>query len=155
MNILDEPRVLRADAGQLADVTQLLNEYFDAIGVLLRDDAAAILAFLSDPTSGLWIAYADGVAAGCVALRPLPDLSGACECKRLYVNPQFRRRGLADALVAAMETFAGAAGYDTVYLDSKDDLHAAIALYGRLGYTDCPRYNDNPQATVFMRKALR
>ena len=41
-----------------------------------------------------------------------------------------------------------------VYLDTKDDLVGAIKLYDRLGYERCARYNDNPQATIFMRKRL-
>jgi hypothetical protein len=31
---------------------------------------------------------------------------------------------------------------------------AAIRLYDQLGYERCDRYNDNPQATIFMRKRL-
>ena len=46
------------------------------------------------------------------------------------------------------------AGHSAVYLDTKDDLHAAIRLYDQLGYERCERYNDNPQATIFMRKRL-
>lgn len=147
-------QVLRALMPQLAEVTSLLHEYFDVIGIVLRDDAQAIAAFLNEPASAMWIAYVDGQPAGCVALRPLPDLDNAVECKRLYVRPAFQRRGLADALMQALEAHALDAGYDAVYLDTKDDLHAAIQLYHRLGYTDCPRYNENPQATVFMRKSL-
>jgi hypothetical protein len=41
-----------------------------------------------------------------------------------------------------------------IYLDSYDDLKAAIALYGKRGYDRCDRYNDNPQATLFMRKQI-
>jgi hypothetical protein len=33
-------------------------------------------------------------------------------------------------------------------------LQAAIAFYERHGYLRCDRYNDNPQATIFMRKRL-
>lgn len=152
--------ILRATPARLADATRLLHDYFEAIGVVLRDDAAAIHAFLVDPSSALWIAYVDGRPAGCVALRALdlPAQSGAgraAECKRLYVDGAFRRRGLAELLMAALERHALDAGYGAVYLDSKDDLHAALRLYRQRGYADCPRYNDNPQATVFMRKALR
>lgn len=154
VEVPEATRVVRAGAAQFDDARRLLHEYFDVIGVVLRDDDAAIAAFLNDPASALWIAYVDGVAAACVALRPLPAIVGAAECKRLYVGSAFRRRGLAEALMQAFEAFAVEAGYDAVYLDSKDDLRAAIALYQRLGYQACPRYNDNPQATVFMRKAL-
>jgi hypothetical protein len=30
----------------------------------------------------------------------------------------------------------------------------AIQFYHRHGYEDCERYNDNPQATIFMCKGL-
>src|SRR5471030_320214 len=148
-------RVVRAGTAHLDDATRLLTEYFDVIGVVVRDDEAAIRAFLNDAASALWIAYVDGAPAACVAMRPLPEIAGAAECKRLYVADQYRRRGLADALMQALENYAAEAGYDTVYLDTKDDLHAAIKLYQRLGYAHCERYNDNPQATIFMRKPLR
>lgn len=148
------PVVRRATLNQFDDARRLLMDYFDVIGVLLRDDDAAMRKLISDPASGLWLAYVDGVAAGCVALRPLPAIAGAAECKRLYVGQQFRRRGVAEALVAQMEHDAAAFGYRAIYLDSKDDLRAAIALYERAGYAACARYNDNPQATVFMAKQL-
>jgi len=41
-----------------------------------------------------------------------------------------------------------------MYLDTKDDLISAIKFYQRQGYEACERYNDNPQATMFMRKKL-
>lgn len=156
-HILSTPatRVVRATADQLADARHLLHEYFDVINVVLRDDDDAIRAFLNDASSAMWIAYVDGEAAACVAMRPLQEVAGATECKRLYVADRFRRRGLAEALMQALESHAAQAGYNAVYLDTKDDLHAAIRLYQQLGYERCERYNDNPQATIFMRKRLR
>ena len=149
-------RLVRATAAQLDDARHLLHEYFDAIGVVLRDDDDAIRAFLDDASSAMWIAYVDGAPAGCVAMRPLPgiDDGGAVECKRLYVADRYRRRGLSQALMRALEEHAAQAGHGAVYLDTKDDLHAAIRLYDQLGYERCARYNDNPQATIFMRKRL-
>ena len=155
-DILAPPvRVVRASAAHLKDARHLLYEYFDVIGVVLRDDDAAIRAFLNDASSAMWIAYVDGAAAACVAMRPLPEVAGAAECKRLYVADRYRRRGLAEALMQALETHAAEAGHDAIYLDTKDDLVGAIKLYERLGYERCERYNDNPQATIFMRKRLR
>ncbi|SEO21437.1 transcriptional regulator, MarR family with acetyltransferase activity [Duganella sp. CF517] len=154
--ILSPPstHLVRATAAQLNDARHLLYEYFDVIGVVLRDDDDAIRAFLDDDSSAMWIAYVDGAAAGCVAMRPLPDIAGAVECKRLYVADRYRRRGLSQALMRALEEHAARAGHTSVYLDTKDDLRAAIGLYDRLGYERCERYNDNPQATIFMRKRL-
>jgi ribosomal protein S18 acetylase RimI-like enzyme len=76
------------------------------------------------------------------------------ECKRLYVKPWARGRGIADKLLDAQEMHAHKEGLEWIYLDSYDDLKTAIALYERRGYERCERYNDNPQATVFMRKKI-
>lgn len=144
----------RATTAQLNDARHLLHEYFDVIGVVLRDDDDAIRAFLDDPGSAMWIAYVDGAPAACVAMRPLTGIAGAVECKRLYVAERHRGRGLSQALMRALEDHAAEAGHSAVYLDTKDDLRAAIRLYDSLGYERCERYNDNPQATIFMRKRL-
>lgn len=148
--------IIRATLADLPHTQSLLYEYFDAIGVVVRDAPEDIIAFLSEPRSALWLAYQDGQPAGCVALRALPldDVARATECKRLYVKPAFRGRGIAAALLQAMEAHAAASGAAWIYLDSKDDLADALRQYERRGYQPCARYNDNPQATIFMRKAL-
>jgi len=103
----------------------------------------------------LWLAQDGDEIVGCVALRPLPEIGPrACEVKRLYVRPAFRGAHVAGALMDALETHARGAGYDAVYLDSKDDLATAIRFYERRGYERIAPYNDNPQATVFMRRPL-
>ena len=147
-------RVLRASLDHLPDAETLLREYYEAVGVVKRDTPEEIQGFLTDAGSGLWIAYEDHVPAGCVVLRPLLSVERAAECKRLYVRPQFRGQGIADRLLDAMEEYAQRIGSASVYLDSKDDLEAAIRIYVRRGYVECERYNDNPQATLFLRKNL-
>jgi hypothetical protein len=57
-------------------------------------------------------------------------------------------------LLQAVEVHAAASGCASLFLDSKDDLVDAIRFYTRMAYVRCARYNDNPQATVFMRKDL-
>jgi GNAT superfamily N-acetyltransferase len=76
------------------------------------------------------------------------------ECKRLYVQPVARGHHIADKLLDAQEDFARNQGLRWIYLDSYDDLKVAIALYRKRGYVSCDRYNDNPQATVFLRKNI-
>jgi len=130
----------------------LLNEYFEAAQVEVRDSKQSISAQLENGAGQIWIAYSNGEAAGCIALRPLAEHTG--EVKRLYVRPQFRRLGIAAGLLAALESHACKLGLHSLYLDSKDDLKAAIIFYERAGYTRCERYNDNPQATIFLQKRL-
>ena len=141
------------------DAIRLLAEYYEAVHVVVRDSAEAIRKIVDDDASGVWLAYLGDEtqkdkAVGCVVLRRLASIPLAGECKRLYVRPEARGHGIADALLDAQEAYARGQGLEWIYLDSYDDLKAAIAIYQRRGYVACERYNDNPQATVFLRKRL-
>jgi GNAT superfamily N-acetyltransferase len=148
--------VRRASVADRADVFRLVEEYYEAVSVVQRDDRERLTQYVADPDCGAWLAFNDvGRAVGCVLYHPLPQLGAAGEMKRLYIQPASRRLGLAGWLVDELERFAGTRGDDWLYLDTKDDLVEAIRFYERKGYARCPRYNDNPQATIFMRKRLR
>lgn len=136
------------------DAMGLLEEYYEAVSVVLRDTPEAIRKMVDDPGSGVWLAYLEERAVGCVVLRKLDSIPFAGECKRLYVQPEARGHHIADKLLDAQEDFARNQGLRWIYLDSYNDLKVAIALYRRRGYVSCERYNDNPQATVFLRKNI-
>lgn len=151
-------RIVPADPSRITDVGLLLEEYFTTLDIVKRDSPGDIAASLADPADASWLAEVDGIPAGYVALRRL-DVAGlpmgaAAECKRLYVRPAFRGKGIAADLLDAMELHAAEAGFRWIYLDSKDDLRSALRIYEERGYLACERYNDNPQATVFMRKPI-
>jgi len=146
--------VRRAAPSDLAEVVRLLELYYSEWDIWQRDSPAQVVASLLQPSLGYFLAEVDSQPAGCVLLRPLPSVPDAVECKRLFVAPEFRGRRLADALMDAAEAAAQAAGQQWIYLDSKPEFAAALALYRRRGYLDCPRYNDNAQATIFLRKSL-
>jgi len=132
----------------------ILQEYYESVNVLVRDKPGTIQATIDAAASGVWLAYLGEEVVGCVVLRRLEFVPKSSECKRLYVKPWARGRGIADRLLDAQEIYARKEGVEWIYLDSYDDLKAAIKLYERRGYERCERYNDNPQATVFMRKKL-
>lgn len=136
------------------DALALLHEYYEAVHVVQRDKPGSVQKLIETPASGIWLAYLGDEAVGCVVLRKLASMPCASECKRLYVKPSARGKHIADLLLDAQETFARNQGIEWIYLDSYDDLKAAIALYEKRGYEQCERYNDNPQATLFMRKYL-
>ena len=148
-------QVISASIAHFPEAQSLLHEYYEAVSVQMRDAPEDIAAWLSGGVSGFWIAYVEATPAGCVALRPLRHLDRAGECKRLYVRPRFRRRGVAEALLDAMEKYAADLCLKWIYLDSKDDLRDALRIYERRDYRACERFNDNPQATIFLRKHLR
>ena len=136
------------------DALRLLQEYYEAINVVQRDSPEALQKILGQASSGLWLAYVAGEAVGCVMLRRLESFSSAGECKRLYVQPHARGNGIANALLDAQEEYARRVGLQWIYLDSHNGLKAAAALYQKRGFGPCDRYNDNPQATVFLRKQI-
>jgi DNA-binding MarR family transcriptional regulator/GNAT superfamily N-acetyltransferase len=157
-SILSEPkgrsvRIVRLSKSN-DDAIRLLEEYYEAVSVVQRDTPEAIQKIIDDPGSGVWLAYLEEKAVGCVVLRKLGSVPLAGECKRLYVQPIARGHRIADKLLDAQEDFARSAGLRWIYLDSYDDLKVAIALYRKRGYVSCERFNDNPQATVFLRKNI-
>jgi DNA-binding MarR family transcriptional regulator/GNAT superfamily N-acetyltransferase len=158
-SLLDRPKGAAIRIVRLAksdrDALRLLQEYYEAVNVVQRDTPAKIQKIIDDPGSGVWLAYFDGNAVGCVVLRRLDSIPFAAECKRLYVQPAARRHGIADRLLDAQEDFARSQDLRWIYLDSYDDLKAAIALYRKRGYVSCDRYNTNPQATIFLRKNIQ
>lgn len=137
-----------------AAALQILKEYYEAVHVVQRDKPQSIRRMIAEPGSGMWLAYLEERVVGCVILRRLESIPFAGECKRLYIRPEARGNRLADKLLDAQEEFARAQGLKWIYLDSYHDLKAAIAVYKRRGYRRCARYNDNPQATLFMRKKI-
>jgi DNA-binding MarR family transcriptional regulator/GNAT superfamily N-acetyltransferase len=157
-SLLSQPPTSGLRVVRLSEVTHdalsLLQEYYESVGVLLRDTPAKVRQMIEDPNAGVWIAYLNGKAVACACLRSLPSIPFATECKRLYVRPSARGNGVAHALLDEQEDFAKRRGFKRIYLDSKDDLTVAIKMYAKRGFVPCERYNDNPQATIFMVKDI-
>lgn len=93
-----------------------------------------------------------GRAAGCAGVRLIAP--GTAELKRVWVRPEARRHGLGAALLEAAERAAADLGATAVRLDTRSDLVEARRLYARHGYTEIPRYHDDPYAEHFFEKRL-
>lgn len=144
----------RAERRDREQAWAIVAEYYEAVGVIVRDNPDEFEREYFCEGAGVWLARAEGEVVGCVALRPLAAHPASGEVKRLFVKPEWRGRGIAGLLLENLHDYAGACGYACLYLDSKDDLTAALRFYKTHGYIECPRYNDNPQATIFMRRNL-
>lgn len=118
----------------------------------------ALRATLEGPhVSGL-VAGASDHAAGFILLR---TVAGEAEILTLAVRPANRRRGVAAALVEAAAGVALAQGGEVLWLEVAEDNAAAIALYGRAGFTLAgrrPRYYPRPGSAsvdaLLMRRPL-
>lgn len=137
----------------LAATAEIFREYAIGLGVdLCFQDFDAELADLpgdySAPRGALLLAKVDGNIAGCCALRPLDasDYANAAEMKRLYVRSEYRGLGLGRQLADSILDIARVAGYDSVLLDTLDEMEIARALYEDLGFKEIPPYYHNPLA---------
>jgi putative acetyltransferase len=144
----------------LDEARAIFCEYADSLGVdLCFQNFGAELASLPGeymaPRGALLLATVDGQVAGCGALRPLPecDYANACEMKRLYVRPAFRRFGLGRLLAQALFDRGLQAGYSAMLLDTLDDMEAARGLYASLGFEEIPPYYFNPLPGAHYLKA--
>jgi GNAT superfamily N-acetyltransferase len=156
--VLRDGRVVRLTAVPYEDpvahalVARVQAEYTVRYG---GPDAAAVDPAEFRPPGGLFlVAEVDGVPAGCGAWRVHGP--GVVEVKRMYVEPGFRRLGLAGLVLGALESSAAAAGHGSVVLNSGDRQPEALAFYERAGYARVPGYGvyaDAPGA-VFLGKDL-
>ncbi|MBL7759375.1 MAG: GNAT family N-acetyltransferase [Sediminibacterium sp.] len=105
------------------------------------------------PKGSLILAYWNGAPAGTIALQALED--GACEMKRLYVKPAYRKFHIGEALVLAIIEDAKQLGYTKMKLDTLEHLKAAISLYLKHGFVITTAYYHNPlPEVVYMERAL-
>jgi ribosomal protein S18 acetylase RimI-like enzyme len=86
-----------------------------------------------------FLGEADGEPVGFACLRLVPHLQGDepyAELTDIYVEPPYRRRGVARALLAHVEAAARAAGASEVVLITGFDNQDAQAAYRAVGYAD-------------------
>ena len=106
-------------------VRKLDREYVDRFGetanTLEKIEAACLL-------------LVDGTPAACGAIQPLDG--DTAELKRVYVLPEFRRRGLARQVVEQLELQALFHGYQFMALETGRAMPEAAALYTKLGYRE-------------------
>jgi len=133
---------------------QLLREYLAEVAARLDDYDSGGPGAEAEAADGSMIVCCadDGTPLGCLAVRPIAP--GVAELKRMYVRPAARGTGLGSRLLGVAEDAARALGCHTLRLDTAAPLVEALRLYRRHGYTEIPRYNDNPAATHWLEKVL-
>ena len=84
------------------------------------------------------VVYIDGKAAGCGCWKRIDERS--VEVKRIYVLPEYRRQGVASAVIGAVERDAAQHGYTHAILETARTTADSAALYLKLGYRVMPYY---------------
>jgi len=116
------------------------------------------LAAIFQPHIHFFVARRAGEALGCAGVALASDFA---EVKRMYVRPEARGQGIADALMDRLAQVAREAGLAVLKLETGDRQQAAIRFYARVGFRDCGDFEpyssmppENIATSVFMEKIL-
>jgi GNAT superfamily N-acetyltransferase len=118
------------------------------------DDTPVDAGEFTPPGGRFLVAWADGVPAGCGGWRTLAGDETVAEIKRMYTAPAWRGRGVATAVLRAIEETARDAGKKRLVLETGQRQPEAIALYAKLGYErilNFGYYRDYPDCVSFGR----
>ena len=149
---------IRAEAPDHPAARWCLDQYFGELErrfengfTRAKDPPAPDTQFL--PPGGIFLlARIDGAIAGCGEMKRVDDETG--EIKRIWTAPAARGKGVARAIMDALEEVGRGMGYRTVRLDSNRALPEAHALYRKLGYRDIAPFNTDPYCHFWFGKAL-
>ena len=143
----DSDQARSAMKAYFAELDERFVDGFDVDGAF--DDDAGIF----DPPAGSFVIVLDGErVVGCGGVQRHDDHTG--EIKRMWVDASMRGRGLGRRLLTRLEGETRTLGYSSVVLDTNAVLAQAISMYESAGYVAIERYNDNPYAHHWFRKAL-
>ncbi|MBM0239976.1 GNAT family N-acetyltransferase [Micromonospora sp. ATA32] len=118
------------------------------------DDTPVDAAEFELPDGSFLVAYLGGEAVGCGGWRSHGEAGDTAELKRMYTAPAARGRGVARAVLAAVEQSAREQGRKRVVLECGDKQPEAIAMYTSAGYEPIPNfgfYADAPGCLSFGR----
>lgn len=98
--------------------------------------------------------YENDIAVGCGAFREKEK--DTVEIKRMFVHPDYRKKGIASTLLAALETWAAEINYKYTILETGKKQPEAINLYQKQGYQRIPNYPpyETMDNSVCMKKTL-
>jgi GNAT superfamily N-acetyltransferase len=150
--------IRRASGDDHAAVARELSAYLSFIGDTFDpgglDHDIAHWQEEYDGTTGVLLLVVDPaqVIVGTAGVRLLSPGTG--ELKRMWLRPALQGKGLGRRLLNVCLDEAKRLGCRTLRLDSQTKLEVAVRLYRAHGFTEIPRYNDNPRADIWMERVL-
>jgi GNAT superfamily N-acetyltransferase len=100
------------------------------------------------------VAYFQNEPVGCGAFKQFDD--GVVEIKRMFVRPEQRGQGIAQAVLTELENWAQELRYRNCVLETGKKQPEAIGLYQKSGYQLIPNYGQyaGVENSVCMQKAI-
>jgi GNAT superfamily N-acetyltransferase len=148
-----DARIDSGDGAVLAGAMRVeMAELYDGLDIDAPEMPKAGPAEMNPPAGAFLVGYLDGMPVCCGGLKRLDQ--EACEIKRMFVAPHARRRGVARALLAAIEDRARGLGYTIARLDTGPRQPHAQELYETQGYRAVESFNGNPLAGMFFGEKM-
>lgn len=132
--------------------TELVERYRGTPGEGYADVDPTHPEHFAPPGGTFLVASSNGGAVGCGGIRRVDERTA--EIKRMYVVPEHRGNGIARAVLAELERWAGAAGYERIILESGTAQPDACALYESSGYERIEPYGvwkDSPESICYAK----
>lgn len=131
-----ELRFVSPSSKDYAMLAKKLDDYY----ISLVGDVHLRYAAVNNPKNMacIIVAYEGNTPMGCGCWKAVDDMTA--EVKRIYVEPQYRRKGIASAIIELLETHILASGYTQVLLETARTTGDSKALYLSLGYREIPYY---------------
>lgn len=101
------------------------------------------------------VVYLDDKAVGCGAIKEFS--SNTVEVKRMYVQPDKRKMGIASLILKELENWALDLNYSKCVLETGKKQPEALRLYAKNGYSIIPNYGQyaNVENSVCFEKNLK
>lgn len=132
------PEFIRTDSANAAFIG-LVKELDAYLAVMDGEEHGFYNQFNNiDAIKHVIIAFENDDAIACGAIKAFDET--AMEIKRMYVSPEHRGKGVAQAVLRELEAWAGELGYGKTVLETGKRQTEAMALYKKCGYVVTPNY---------------
>jgi len=142
------------------EAARLFREYAQWLKIDLcfqgfEEELAILDQMYASPAGGLLLCLdtETGVYMGCVGVRRIDQ--DTAELKRMYLQDNYRGKGIGHSLLRKSLELAAALGYKRIRLDTLNHMVPAMELYRHAGFYEIPPYYYNPEpGAVYFEKIL-
>ena len=101
-----------------------------------------------------WCLFDNHVLIGTVAIRIIDYENKILELKRMFVLPDYQGNGYGRQLLKHAIDYAKEQKYNSICLDTRNELATAQHLYKKYGFKQIDKYNNNEYADVYFELKL-
>jgi len=154
--MITDIKQVRPDSADAVKLIDELNKYLEPLSPPESQHGYSIEKLIEQNVNFYLLKY-EGKAAGCAGVQFFDpaDERPFAEVKRMYIRPEFRGLGLAQALLAHLEKVTAEQGLNLLRLETGIAQKSAIKLYERWGFQKIGPfgpYTEDPNSLYFEKE---